>query len=109
MTNEAHRNALHGRHRAVAIWCALLVAAMVGAAYASVPLYRLFCQVTGFDVVAALRSDESTRSIPIIVLTSKNLTEEDRRQLNGQVAALFERNSLAGAELIGWLHQLVGI
>jgi cytochrome c oxidase assembly protein subunit 11 len=26
-----------------------LVAAMVGLAYASVPLYRLFCQVTGFD------------------------------------------------------------
>jgi cytochrome c oxidase assembly protein subunit 11 len=28
---------------------ALLVLAMVGLAYASVPLYRLFCQVTGFD------------------------------------------------------------
>ena len=27
----------------------LLVAAMVGLAFASVPLYRLFCQVTGFD------------------------------------------------------------
>jgi cytochrome c oxidase assembly protein subunit 11 len=47
--DDASRNALHGRHRAVAIWCAVLVAAMVGAAYASVPLYRLFCQVTGFD------------------------------------------------------------
>ena len=28
---------------------ALLVLAMVGLAFASVPLYRLFCQVTGFD------------------------------------------------------------
>ena len=27
---------------------ALLVAAMVGLAFASVPLYRMFCQVTGF-------------------------------------------------------------
>jgi CheY-like chemotaxis protein len=69
----------------------------------------LMPQVTGFDVVAALRGDESTRSIPIMVLTSKNLTEEDKRQLSGQVAAVFERNSLASAELIGWLHQLVGI
>jgi cytochrome c oxidase assembly protein subunit 11 len=49
MTDDANSNALHGRHRAVAVWCAVLVAAMVGAAYASVPLYRLFCQVTGFD------------------------------------------------------------
>jgi cytochrome c oxidase assembly protein subunit 11 len=49
MANEAHNNASHGRHRAVAIWCALVVAGMVGAAYAAVPLYRLFCQATGFD------------------------------------------------------------
>jgi cytochrome c oxidase assembly protein subunit 11 len=48
MRNEAHSRATH-RHRAVALWCAALVVAMVGAAYASVPLYRLFCQVTGFD------------------------------------------------------------
>jgi signal transduction histidine kinase/DNA-binding response OmpR family regulator/CHASE3 domain sensor protein len=69
----------------------------------------LMPNVTGFDVVAALQSDESTRSIPIMVLTSKHLTKEDKRQLNGQVAAVFERNSLASPELIGWLHQLVGI
>ena len=28
---------------------ALLVAAMIGLAFASVPLYRMFCQLTGFD------------------------------------------------------------
>jgi cytochrome c oxidase assembly protein subunit 11 len=36
----------NGRTAALA---ALLVLAMVGLAFASVPLYRLFCQVTGFD------------------------------------------------------------
>jgi len=34
MMNEPHDKTLHGRHRAVALWCAVLVAAMVGAAYA---------------------------------------------------------------------------
>jgi cytochrome c oxidase assembly protein subunit 11 len=29
--------------------CAVFVTCMVGAAYASVPLYRLFCQVTGYN------------------------------------------------------------
>jgi cytochrome c oxidase assembly protein subunit 11 len=29
--------------------CAAFVAAMIGLAYASVPLYNLFCRVTGFD------------------------------------------------------------
>ena len=33
----------------IAIACVVTVMAMVGAAYASVPLYRLFCQVTGYN------------------------------------------------------------
>jgi signal transduction histidine kinase/CheY-like chemotaxis protein/CHASE3 domain sensor protein len=66
-------------------------------------------EVTGFDVVEALRSEESTRSIPIMVLTAKQLTDEDKKQLNGHVAAVLERNSLAGQELVSWLRQLVGV
>ncbi|HYC69507.1 cytochrome c oxidase assembly protein [Brevundimonas sp.] len=33
----------------IAIACVLTVMAMTGAAFAAVPLYRMFCQVTGFD------------------------------------------------------------
>ncbi len=36
------------RNRNVAIVCLLFFASMIGLAYASVPLYRLFCQVTGY-------------------------------------------------------------
>jgi cytochrome c oxidase assembly protein subunit 11 len=36
------------RQRATAAWCAALVLGMTGAAYAAVPLYRLFCDVTGY-------------------------------------------------------------
>lgn len=36
------------RHRVVAASCVVFVAAMVGAAYAAVPLYQMFCQITGF-------------------------------------------------------------
>ena len=42
-------NPLQRRHRAIAAWCLVLVAAMVGASYAAVPLYRMFCQATGYD------------------------------------------------------------
>ncbi len=38
-----------GRHGRTAAALVALVVAMTGLAYASVPLYRLFCQVTGFD------------------------------------------------------------
>jgi cytochrome c oxidase assembly protein subunit 11 len=36
------------RNRKVAVLSAGIVVVMIGLAYASVPLYRLFCQVTGF-------------------------------------------------------------
>lgn len=39
---------LKRRHRRVAFAAAAVAIGMVGLAYASVPLYRMFCQVTGF-------------------------------------------------------------
>ncbi|MDB5446217.1 MAG: coxG [Phenylobacterium sp.] len=37
------------RNRNVAVICAVVFFGMIGAAYASIPLYRAFCQATGFD------------------------------------------------------------
>ncbi|GAA0868525.1 cytochrome c oxidase assembly protein [Brevundimonas basaltis] len=37
------------RKNLIAIACVVTVMAMTGAAFAAVPLYQLFCQVTGFD------------------------------------------------------------
>jgi cytochrome c oxidase assembly protein subunit 11 len=37
------------RNRRIGVICCLTFAGMVGAAYASVPLYKAFCQVTGYD------------------------------------------------------------
>jgi CheY-like chemotaxis protein len=64
-------------------------------------------RVTGFDVVEALRADESTRSLPIMILTAKDLTEDDKRQLNGHVAAILSRGATGAPDLLGWLNRLV--
>ena len=63
--------------------------------------------VSGFEVVEQLRADEKTRTIPIMVLTAKTLTADDKLSLNGHVAAIFQRNSVAGAELVEWLRGIV--
>jgi hypothetical protein len=42
-----------------------------------------------------------------MVLTSKELTRADKKALNGCVAAVFQRNSLAGSELVAWLRGFV--
>ncbi|MBC8012687.1 MAG: cytochrome c oxidase assembly protein [Methyloceanibacter sp.] len=45
------RGKSQGRHRAVALLLVGLVAAMTGLSFAAVPLYRLFCQATGYGGV----------------------------------------------------------
>ena len=44
-------NDRRSRHGTVALTLAGLVAAMVGLSFAAVPLYRMFCQVTGYGGV----------------------------------------------------------
>jgi cytochrome c oxidase assembly protein subunit 11 len=48
MNDQPENPQMSRRHILVAMACCVFVASMVGAAYASVPLYRLFCQATGF-------------------------------------------------------------
>ena len=63
--------------------------------------------VTGFDVVEALRADEKTRDTPIMVLTAANLSEADKRQLNGRVSQILSRGSMATADVVGLLKRVV--
>ena len=46
------------RNVRTALACASLVAGMVGLAYASVPLYKLFCQVTGLGGTPGIEAAE---------------------------------------------------
>lgn len=51
-------------------------------------------EVSGFDVVEALRTHVETASIPILVLTAMQLTHEDRAKLNGYVTAVLAKTEL---------------
>jgi len=64
-------------------------------------------EVTGFDVVEALRADEATREVPIMVLTATNLTEADKRLLNGRVSQILSRSSVANTDIVGLLRRVV--
>lgn len=60
MADLVHSNAQSitaRRNRRVGIIGLVLVASMVGLAYAAVPLYQLFCQVTGFGGTPQLASE----------------------------------------------------
>jgi PAS domain S-box-containing protein len=53
-------------------------------------------QVTGFDVVEALRQHPDTARIPILVVTAAPVTPRDRERLNGYVKAIMEKSAFDG-------------
>ncbi|TMD90112.1 MAG: response regulator [Chloroflexi bacterium] len=65
-------------------------------------------EVSGFDVVEALRSDRATSNTPIMVLTAKDLTEADKRQLNGRVSNILQRGTTGASDLVSMLRQVIG-
>ena len=51
-------------NRRILVILAVIVAAMVGLAYASVPLYQLFCQVTGYGGTTQISGDAAVEILP---------------------------------------------
>jgi PAS domain S-box-containing protein len=47
--------------------------------------------VSGFDVVEALSEQPDTGRIPILIVTAKEITSQDRTKLNGSVATVLEK------------------
>jgi signal transduction histidine kinase/CheY-like chemotaxis protein len=59
----------------------------------------------GFEVVEALRADPDTKSVPVVILTSKSMTQQDKERLQGRITyvarkAEFDLSGLAG--LLRW-------
>ncbi len=57
-------------------------------------------EVDGFAVLETVKANPVTRTIPIIVVTAKELTEEDRRILNSHIEALIQKGVLKEEELL---------
>jgi CheY-like chemotaxis protein len=53
--------------------------------------------VSGFDVVEALREDPATARIPILVVADAPIAPRDRARLNGYVKAIMEKTAFDGA------------
>jgi CheY-like chemotaxis protein len=62
--------------------------------------------LTGFQVAERLKQQASTAKIPIVVMTSKDLTEEDRRLLNSHVARFVPKGSSPALRLVSAIRAL---
>jgi GAF domain-containing protein/CheY-like chemotaxis protein/anti-sigma regulatory factor (Ser/Thr protein kinase) len=64
-------------------------------------------EMDGFQFLEQLRTEEAWRSIPIIVITAKDLTEDDRRRLNGYVEGILQKGAYKPEELLAEVCSLV--
>jgi PAS domain S-box-containing protein len=61
----------------------------------------------GCQFAAELRKNPDWGTIPVVVITAKDLTPADRRALNGDVQAVFQKGAFSREQLLRELHDLL--
>jgi CheY-like chemotaxis protein len=62
-------------------------------------------EMDGFEFLAELRSRPDGRDVPVLVVTAKDLTEDDRRRLNGGVERVILKRGYGPDELLSELRH----
>ena len=61
----------------------------------------------GFDVIEAMKADNALKDIPIIVVTAKELTADERFRLSGKIARLRPKGSFLDVDLIDDIREIL--
>jgi GAF domain-containing protein/CheY-like chemotaxis protein/anti-sigma regulatory factor (Ser/Thr protein kinase) len=64
-------------------------------------------EMDGFEFVGEFRKHEAWRAIPIVVITAKDLSDEDRTRLNGGVERILQKGAWTRDVLLREVRQLV--
>jgi PAS domain S-box-containing protein len=64
-------------------------------------------EMDGFQFIDRVRQHKNWRNIPIVVVTAKDLTKEDRLRLNGYVQEIIRKDACPRDELLAEVRELV--
>ena len=64
-------------------------------------------EMDGFQFVAELGHTPGCGNIPVVVVTAKDITEEDRRRLNGHVEQILQKGAYDREQLLGKVREFV--
>jgi CheY-like chemotaxis protein len=60
----------------------------------------LMPEMDGFEFLVELHKNAEWRDIPVVVITAKDLTVEDRQRLNGRVARIAQKGVMSQSEIL---------
>ncbi len=61
----------------------------------------------GFSLVAELKLDPHTKDIPIVVVSAKDITQDERIRLNGNIEAVYQKGSLPTRNFVDQVIQVI--
>jgi CheY-like chemotaxis protein len=64
-------------------------------------------EMDGFEFVAELRRHEGWRAIPVVVITARDLSRDDRERLNGHVEKILQKGTYDRDLLLAEVRELV--
>ncbi len=64
-------------------------------------------EMDGFAVLDQLKANPETATIPVIVVTAKELTAQEKDRLSGQIESLMQKGSFMDNELLGEIRTIV--
>lgn len=63
--------------------------------------------IDGFGLVEELKLDPRTRDIPVVVVSAKDITTDERKRLNGHIEALYQKGSLPPRKFVDQVIQVI--
>jgi CheY-like chemotaxis protein len=64
-------------------------------------------EMDGFQFLEEVKKQEAWKSIPVIVVTAKELTAADRQRLNGWVQKILQKGVYSREELLNQVHDWI--
>ncbi len=61
----------------------------------------------GFGLVEELKLDPRTRDIPVVVVSAKDITPDERKRLNGHIEAVYQKGSLPPRKFVAEVVQVI--
>jgi threonine synthase len=63
--------------------------------------------IDGFGLVEELKLDPRTKNIPVVVVSAKDITPDERKRLNGHIEAVYEKSSLPPRKFVEQMVQVI--